>query len=98
VSHNIRLEDGKIVKGYYQTDFQEAFDRYLSKDTLPIRYAATEAANIDEQPLFQPATEPDFSESENADNANKINGCSGVADEKEGNRGKENELADKLLL
>jgi hypothetical protein len=78
---NIKLAEGKVVKGYYLADFQEAFDRYLSQEGLSNRYSATEPVNIDEKPLFPSATVENGSGAENMKTPNKIRSGSGVADE-----------------
>jgi hypothetical protein len=83
-SHNIRIADGKVVKGYYLADFQEAFDRYLSPDRESIRYLATTPKTIADSPLLQSATAEHRSGSEKGENANEITGGSGVADGKPG--------------
>ena len=80
-SHNIKLPDGTVPKGYYLTDFEEAFNRYLAQDGASIRYPATKPENIGDNSLFQSATKDNGSGCENAETPNKINGGSGVADE-----------------
>jgi putative DNA primase/helicase len=90
-SRNIKMPDSKVAKGYYLTDFDEAFSRYLAPDGVSIRYAATKPENIDDNSLFQSATEPDGGGCENAELLNKINGGSGVADKKP-------VLADAMLI
>jgi putative DNA primase/helicase len=80
-SHNIKLPDNKVAKGYYLTDFDNAFARYLPTNPDAIRYAATKPENIDDNSLFQSATKDDGSGCENAETPNKINDGSGVADE-----------------
>ena len=80
-SHNIKLPDGTVPKGYYLTDFEDAFARYLLTNPDAIRYPATKPENIDDNSLFQSATKDAGSGCENAETANKINDGSGVADE-----------------
>ena len=55
-SHNIKLPDNKVAKGYYLTDFEDAFNRYLTQDGASIRYPATNPEIIDDNSLFQSAT------------------------------------------
>lgn len=87
---NLKLPDGRVCKGYDAGDFADVFATYLTptepeKDTPPpepplsSRYSATEAVNIDQNPLFEAATEPAGSVSENAIPINKDGAGSGVA-------------------
>ena len=80
-SHNIKLPDGTVPKGYYLTDFEDAFARYLPPNPDAIRYPATKPESIGDNSLFQSATKDAGSGCENAETANKINDGSGVADE-----------------
>ena len=81
-SRNIKLPENKVAKGYYLTDFDEAFSRYLAQDGVSIRYPATKPENIADNSVFQSATKAGGSGCENAESPNKINGGSGVADKK----------------
>ncbi len=82
---NLKM-DGKVVKGYDRDGFDEAFQTYLLPPTLDStvskRYSATEAVNIDPNPLFQSATETNGSVSENVVPINVYADGSGVADSK----------------
>jgi len=82
VPGNLRI-DGKVLKGYDESSFNEAFQTYLSSPTPESadskRYTATEAGNIEPNSIIQSATEPTSSAVENAVAANVSVGCSGVA-------------------
>jgi hypothetical protein len=80
--HNIKLPDNRVVKGFYRADFDDAFSRYLPQEGSENRYSATQAENIDDNPLFSSATGESGSGRQNAENTNKDAGGSGVADEK----------------
>jgi putative DNA primase/helicase len=80
-SHNIKMPDNKVAKGYYLTDFEDAFARYLPTNPDAIRYPATKPENIDDNSLFQSATKDAGSGCENVETPNKFNDGSGVADE-----------------
>jgi hypothetical protein len=74
------LPNGTVPKGYYLTDFEDTFNRYLAQDGASIRYPATKPENIEGNSLFQSATKDAGSGYENAEKSNEINGGSGVAD------------------
>ena len=82
---NLKLE-GKVVKGYDRAGFEDAFATYLlspaPNSMVSKRYSATEAENIEPNPLFQSATETNGSVSENEVRTNVYADGSGVADSK----------------
>jgi hypothetical protein len=83
---NLKQPGDKVLKGYWQADFREAWSLYLPKGPLrppdrppQKRYPATESINTDQNANFEPATESAGSVSENGVSANKDAGGSGVA-------------------
>lgn len=80
-ARNIKLPDGKVVKGFYREDFNDAFLRYLSLERPEIRYSATEPVNIDDSVLSASATTGNGSGCQNPVSLNKDAGGSTVADE-----------------
>jgi putative DNA primase/helicase len=81
-SRSVRLADGKVARGYYLADFQDIFDRYLAPEGFQSATSATNPVNIEQNPLFQSATDGNRSERENHDKPLEIKDCSTVADEK----------------
>lgn len=77
---NIRDSNGKVVKGYERSQFEEAWELYLPPPSSN-RYTATEAVNIGEDDDSASATEEACSGPESAPKANNDAGCSDVADE-----------------
>jgi len=65
-SQNLRTETG-VVKGYYCDHFCESFSRYLNSPATD-RYTATIRSQGEDEPLFQTATKPLCSVSENGTN------------------------------
>jgi putative DNA primase/helicase len=84
-SRNIKMEDGRVPKGYYRADFLEAFGRYLPpldspSQPLP-RYHLDKSSTSGEFPF---ATENRGSKSANITRPAPDAGCSGVADREGG--------------
>lgn len=77
VSQNIRTGTG-VVKGYFRDNFLDIFSRYLNSPSAT-RYTATSHAQSGDDPLFQSATEPGCSVSENGTNPAPQAACSAVA-------------------
>jgi len=52
-THNLRLHDGLVVKGYERADFEESWSTYLSPlpAATPLQAAQTQATNGPEHPL-----------------------------------------------
>jgi hypothetical protein len=98
----VRIDD-VVLKGYDRLSFDEAFQTYLSSPTpesaVSKRDNATMPANIEENPLFEKATDSNRSVSENAVPATVYAGCSVVADSKsESAQAVEKELVEADLL
>jgi putative DNA primase/helicase len=80
-SRNIRLADGKVARGYYLADCTEAFSRYLTQSGSQSATSATDPQNIEQNQLFQSATDGNRSGRESHETPNEIKGGSTVADE-----------------
>jgi hypothetical protein len=87
---NIRVSGG-VPKGYRRSDFEDAFGRYLARETpesliLPDsdRCTATDRINTGENPLFEPLHGARCSAPKNGVSANEDAPCGGVAVEKQG--------------
>jgi hypothetical protein len=78
-----KMPDGKVLRGYSQEDCEQAFSTYVFDSTpqnpVSKRYSATKPENIDQNGVFENATEPSGSASENAVPASVYPGGSGVA-------------------
>jgi putative DNA primase/helicase len=80
--HSQKMPDGKVLRGYSHEDCQQAFSTYLGDSPkIPVskRYSATKPENIDRNGVFENATEPSGSISENPVPASVYAGGSGVA-------------------
>jgi putative DNA primase/helicase len=93
-SKDIRTPDDKVLKGYYKEDLQDAFSRYLPESPVSKRNNATSLDSVGESSLFQNATAPPCSVSENAVSANAGAACSVVAFPKE-DSGQETEFGQE---
>jgi len=76
---NIRLENGKVVKGYERAQFEDAWERFLS---LPAFGAATDATTLTPQtfaPEHSAATNAAVAATENGANSHYIHDVASVA-------------------
>ena len=77
--HTIRLSDGTTPKGYYSTDFADAFARFVQKPVFSNRHTATTPANIDSNACLQPPQAKTCMTLPNAIPLNETGPCGGVA-------------------
>jgi hypothetical protein len=79
--HPIRIKDelgeDKVPRGFYRSDFEDAFSRYLTAPT--IRYSATTRINASENADLASATDGTCSDKENTYNVSRKAACSAVA-------------------
>ena len=80
-TRNLKTDDG-VVKGYDRGDFDSAFASYLTDTDVSKRYSATTLGTIEQNPVFDNATECKGSVSENTVPANGTSQSSGVAFQK----------------
>jgi hypothetical protein len=89
---NIKIEGGRVLKGYHREQFAEAWERYLPaaitpEDPLspsseaPGRYGATDAEIVERESPSSPATDSPGSGSERPISSNNDAGSSAVATE-----------------
>jgi putative DNA primase/helicase len=97
-SKNVKMPDGRVLKGYDLDDFKEIFEVYLAEDAAPSRYPATTPQNTGDSSLLKSATEGVRSASEITEISNQNGAGSGVADQKPGYPVEKPELANADLV
>jgi Protein of unknown function (DUF3631) len=95
-SRSVRLPDGSVPKGYLRTDFEDAFERYLTIPRVSFSHTVTTADSIGQNPLFASVTDPLCDRTKNTVSPNNDGPCDRVteANPVEG----EAEPAEPLLL
>lgn len=82
-SRSVRI-GSDTAKGYHRSDFDEAFDRYLSPPGESNRHNVTTPDNIDDSLHFKPSQPETVLRIENTVSINKDGPCDGVTDSKPG--------------